>query len=260
MTSDRINTLKKYLPLYRELVSTDIKLRYRRSFLGYIWSVLNPLLVMSIMVFVFSHMFRFNIDNYPVYLIIGQTLWNFMNEATTRSEWSILGNANLLKKTYVPKYIFVLSTVSSVFVNMLFSLAAMVIVFIVCGIHVSWNLLFLPVILVQTFIFTTGMSFFLAQGCVFFQDIQYIYNAVLTAWMYATPIFYPFDQLPALLQTIVKWLNPMYSYITQFRVIALQGIFPDWKLIAIGMFWAFFFLLFGVYRFWHNQDRFILYI
>lgn len=260
MTSDRINTFKKYLPLYRELVSTDIKLRYRRSFLGYIWSILNPLLVMSIMVFVFSHMFRFNIDNYPVYLIIGQTLWNFMNEATTRSMFSVLGNATLLKKTYVPKYIFVLSTVSSVFVNMLFSLAAMVLVFIVCGIHISWNLFFLPVVLLETFIFTAGLSFFLAQGCVFFRDIQYIYNAILTAWMYATPIFYPFDQLPALLQTIVKWLNPMYSYITQFRVIALQGIFPDWKLIAIGMFWAFFFLLFGVYRFWHNQDRFILYI
>ena len=78
--------------------------------------------------------------------------------------------------------------------------------------------------------------------------------------MYATPIFYPFDQLPTFMQIIVKWLNPMYSYITQFRVIALQGVFPGWKLIAVGLFWAFFFLLFGVWRFWKNQDRFILYI
>ena len=124
------SVIKRYMPLYRQLVSKDIKLKYRRSFLGYIWSVLNPLMIMAIMVVVFSSMFRFNIDNYPVYLIIGQTIFNFVNEATTKAMWSILGNAALLKKTYVPKYIFTMSIVSSSFVNMLFSLGAMLLVFI----------------------------------------------------------------------------------------------------------------------------------
>ena len=108
-----IEVLKKYMPLYRQLVKKDIKLKYRRSFLGYLWSILNPLLIMGIMVIVFSNMFRFNIQNYPVYLIIGQSIFNFTNEATSKAMWSIIGNASLLKKTYVPKYIFCLSTVSS---------------------------------------------------------------------------------------------------------------------------------------------------
>ena len=99
----RINIFKHYRPLLEELVIKDVKLKYRRSFLGYIWSILNPLMIMMIMVLVFSHMFRFGIPNFPSYLIIGQTMFNFMQEATNKAMWSITGNAALLKKTYVPK-------------------------------------------------------------------------------------------------------------------------------------------------------------
>ena len=122
----------------RQLVIKDIKLKYRRSFLGYIWSILNPLMIMIIMVIVFRQMFRFNIENYPVYLIIGSTLFSFMSDATTQAMWSIMGNSALLKKTYVPKYIFTLSKITSSFVNTLFSLGAMLIVFIVCGVHFNF--------------------------------------------------------------------------------------------------------------------------
>lgn len=140
---ERIRTFFGYKDLFHELVSKDIKLKYRRSFLGYIWSILNPLLIMCIMVLVFSHMFRFDIANYPVYLIIGQTIFNFFSEATNKSMWAILGNASLLKKVYVPKYVFTLSTVTSSCVNMLFSLGAMLIVFIFCHVMITpWILLF----------------------------------------------------------------------------------------------------------------------
>jgi len=258
--TNTIDVIKKYLPLYKELVKKDIKLKYRRSFLGYVWSILNPLLIMCIMVVVFSTMFKWDIANYPVYLIIGQTLFNFMTEATNKAMWAVLGNAALLKKTYVPKEVFVLSTVSSSFVNMLFSLAAMLIVFIVCGIHWSWYLIFLPFILLEVLVFSLGLGFFLAESCVFFRDIQYIYGAFVTAWNYATPVFYPYEQLPYWMQTIVKWLNPMFSYLQQFRLIVLYGIFPSWRLIAVGVAWAVAILIFGVWRFKKNQDRFILYI
>ena len=123
-------TCFSYRYLFQQLVSKDIKLKYRRSFLGYLWSILNPLFTMLVMILVFSHMFRFDIENYPVYLIVGQTLFNFLNEATTISIYSITGNAALIKKVYVPKSIFTISKVSSSMVNFLFSFFVMILVFV----------------------------------------------------------------------------------------------------------------------------------
>ena len=258
--NEQLALQKRYVPLYRQLVSKDIKLKYRRSFLGYLWSVLNPLLIMGIMVIVFSNMFRFAIPNYPVYLIIGQTIFNFVNEATSKAMWSILGNAALLKKTYVPKYIFGLSTVSSSFVNMLFSLAAMLIVFVFNGVRFAWPMLWIPVVLLQVFVFSVGLGLFLAQATVFFRDVQYIYGAFLTAWMYATPIFYPIDQVGEQIRWFITRFNPLYAYIQQFRTVVLDGVMPSGGLILKGLLWSLGMLVFGLWRFRHNQDRFILYI
>ena len=121
-TMTRLQGLYHFRHLIKQLVEKDIKLKYRRSFLGYIWSVLNPLLVMMVMYLVFFRMFRFEVENFPAYLIIGQTLFNFMSEATSQAIYSITGNGPLLKKVYVPKYIFTLSKVTSCLVNLLFSL------------------------------------------------------------------------------------------------------------------------------------------
>lgn len=117
----------------------------------------------------FSNMFRFDIINYPVYLIIGQTLFGFVSESTNQAMWSITGNAALMKKTYVPKYIFTLSKVTSSFVNMVFSLGAMLIVFVICKVKPNVNMLFIPVILLQMYIFCTGLGMILAQGTVFLE-------------------------------------------------------------------------------------------
>jgi len=130
-TDIRIKTLFRYRELVAQLVQKDIKLKYRRSFLGYLWSVLNPLMIMVIMVIVFEQMFRFNIENYPAYVITGQVCFNFLSESTNQAIYSITGNAALLKKTYVPKYVFTLSKITSSCVNLLFSLGALFIVFIV---------------------------------------------------------------------------------------------------------------------------------
>lgn len=256
----RLDAFQHYKPLLQQLVVKDVKLKYRRSFLGYVWSILNPLLVMIIMVLVFENMFRFDIENYPVYLLIGQTVFNFVSEATNQAMWSITGNAALLKKTYVPKYIFTISKVTSSLVNTLFSLGAMLIVFIVCHVKFNWNMLFIPVILLQVYIFSLGLGLLLAQGTVFFRDIQYIYGAFVTAWMYLTPMFYPINQLPFELMWAIKHFNPLYSYITQFRTIVLEGLFPDPRLILYGFVIAFVSLIIGTWVFMKKQDRFILYI
>lgn len=134
---DSLRIFRKYQPLLGQLVMKDIKLKYRRSFLGYLWSILNPLMIMLIMLIVFSSMFKAEIKNFAAYLIIGQMIFGFVSDATNLAMSSINGNAALIKKVYVPKYIFTMSKITSSFVNMMFSLAAMIIVFIIT--HVSPN-------------------------------------------------------------------------------------------------------------------------
>lgn len=256
----RLGGFYQYRFLMQQLVSKDVKLKYRRSFLGYVWSILNPLMIMVIMVVVFSSMFRSDIQNFPVYLIIGQTLFNFMTESTTNAIFSITGNAALLKKTYVPKYVFTVSKVTSSFVNMIFAMGALVIVFIVCRVTPNVYYLLIPVVLVQEYVFCLGLGMLLAQGCVFFRDIQHIYGAITTAWMYLTPMFYPVTLLPEKLQFLVVHLNPMYFYITQFRQIVLECRMPDPYLIVAGTVTAFAALVIGTWAFLKTQDKFILYI
>lgn len=256
----RFRGLYRYRHLVKQLVVKDIKLKYRRSFLGYVWSVLNPLLVMVVMYLVFAHMFRFDVDNYPSYLIIGQTLFTFMTEATNQAIFSITGNGALLKKVYVPKYIFTLSKVTSSLVNLLFSMAAMLIVFVITKVQFSWRMLFIPVVLAELYLFSLGLGLFLAQAAVFFRDVQYIYSVLTTAWMYLTPIFYPMEQLPEIMQGAICRFNPMYHYLAQFRTLVLSRALPDAGDVVYGFALGLVFLAVGSWAFIRRQNDFILYI
>lgn len=259
-TAARLQGLYKYRALIKQLVLKDVKLKYRRSFLGYVWSVLNPLMIMAVMYLVFSHMFRFDVANYPAYLIIGQTLFTFMTEATNQAIFSITGNGALLKKVYVPKYVFTLSKVTSSLVNLLFSMGAMMIVFIFTKVAFSFYMLLVPVVVIQLYLFCVGLGLFLAQAAVFFRDIQYIYSVLTTAWMYLTPLFYPMEQLPEAMQKAVQMFNPMYHYITQFRTLVLYQKLPDAGTFLYGTGLALVFVFLGTWSFLRSQDRFILYI
>lgn len=261
----RIKGFIRFKDLMGELVSRDLKLKYRRSVLGYLWSVLNPLFIMIIMAIVFSHMFgRGNISNFPVYLMSGQVMFNFMNLTTKGSIQSINGSASLLKKTYVPKYVFTVSKVFSGVIDCVFSMGALLIVMLFTQGDFSWRLLLFPAVLIQNFVFTLGLSLFLAATNVFFRDIQYIYNAITTAWLYLTPMFYPVEALPDTLQYAVSHFNPMYSYVSQFRCLTMPDFVPGGAslgtLIIIGVVSAFIMLLIGLWTFLKSQDRFILYI
>lgn len=256
----RINIFLTYKDLLKQLVTKDIKLKYRRSFLGYVWSVLNPLLVMIVMAIVFSTMFSRNIENFPVYLFCGQILFNFMTQSTNQALHSINGNASLLKKTYVPKYIFTFAKITSGLIDLVFSMGALLIVMIVTGAHFSWHFLLFPFVLLQLYAFCLGLGLFLAQANVFFRDIQYIYNAVTTAWLYLTPIFYPIEQLPSWVMWFVKHCNPMYFYIGQFRDLVYYNKLPGEKIVFAGCTAAVFMLAIGTWAFFKKQDEFILYI
>jgi lipopolysaccharide transport system permease protein len=242
------------------LVIRDLKIKYRRSFLGYLWSVLNPLFMMLVMVAVFSKIFRFDVPNYPVYLISGQVLFSFMSESTNNAMNSIVGSAALLKKIYVPKYIFSFSKVLSSLLSLLFSLAALFLVMLFTKSPFYITLLLSPLVLLQLFIFSLGFGLFLAQINVFFRDIQYIYSVIITAWMYATPIFYPESILSGRIGYFIKTFNPMYHYISQFRSLVLYGEIPQINNIIAGTAIAVCFLILGTWIFAKRQDDFILYI
>lgn len=256
----RLHGLYQYKDLLQQLVLRDLKLKYRRSFLGYLWSVLNPLLTMMVMVAVFSTMFKRNIENFPVYLLTGQIMYNFMNQSTQQAIHSITSNSALIKKCYVPKYIFTLSKITSGLLDFIFSLGALILVMLITQTRFTLHFLLAPLIGLELYIFCVGLGLFLAQANVFFRDIQYIYSVILTAWLYLTPIFYPLEALPARLSYLISTFNPLYCYITQFRYIVLNCGFPPIELVLKGFGLSIFILLIGTVLFSKNQENFILYI
>ena len=253
------HNFSKYRPLIRELVTRDLKVKYRRSFLGYVWSILNPLLMMLRQTLVFSYMFRFQIDNFPLYLICGNTLFNFFNESTNMGMGSVLGNSSLIKKVYVPKFIFPISRGVSSFVNLLFSLAAIILVMLITRspFHLTILLVWAPLVLL--FLFTCGIALLLSALAVYFRDLQYLYGIVTMAWMYATPLFYPISALPPFMVAIVK-LNPLYHYINCMRCLVMYGTVPGpntWFaciVCAVGV------MVVGLAAFRKLQRNFILYL
>lgn len=183
--------LKKYQPLIHELVSRDLKVKYRRSFLGYIWSILNPLLMMLLQSIIFSYMFRNDIPNFPLYLICGNTLFTFFNETTSMGLTSVIQNAPLIKKVYIPKFIFPISQAVSRFVTMLFSFGAVLLVMIFTRATFYWTIFLSWLPLVLLFFFSCGLGLLLSALAVYFRDMMHLYSILTMGWMYATPLFYP---------------------------------------------------------------------
>lgn len=252
--------LIQYKELIHQLVLKDIKLKYRRSYLGYIWSILNPLLMMAVLVIVFSNLFKFDIPNFALYLLTGQVIFGFLSESTSMSVGSITGNASLLKKTYVPQYIFTLSKVTSALVNLLFSLVALVLVMIFTNVQVTWNILLFPIVILQVYVFSLGLSFLLSSMAVFFRDIQYLWGVFISIWMYLTPIIYPVSIIPNEYRWAYETFNPMYSYIQQFREVVLNGNTLPNDLLLQGIIWSVITLIIGVTIFKKKKDQFILFI
>lgn len=241
------------------LVGKDFKLKYRRSVLGIAWSVLNPLLMMAVLTAVFSAFFRFSIEYYPVYLILGQTLFSFMSDATSGAMGSIVGSSSLIKKIRIDKVIFPVEKVMFALVNFAVSLIAVCIVFLFFQIPLTVYAFLLPVLLLLVFLFSLGIGLILSSLAVFFRDVFHLWSVVLTAWTYFTPIFYPIDILPEWVMSFMNW-NPMYYFVNFFRDILLYGCLPPLREIAICTAFAVIAFLVGYIVFRKTQRRFILYV
>ena len=257
--TEKIGALKRFSPLLKELVVRDIKVRYRHSALGLIWTVLNPLLMMTVITIVFSTLFKQNIEHFPIYYLAGSLLFSFNSESTTTAMHSMISNASLIKKVYIPKYLFPLSNVLSGMVNLGFSLIAMFIVMIITGAPFHITLLLIPIPIFYTFLFALGLGIMLSALTVFFRDIAHFYGVFILAWTYLTPIFYPVSILPDAMRNLMN-LNPMYHYVSFMRDLVLYGRFPSMteNLICIAM--SLGMLAVGMFVFYKKQDKFVLYV
>lgn len=249
----------KFRPLLYQLVRRDFLAKYKRSALGILWSLLNPLLTMLVLTVVFSFLFRFDIENFPVYLLSGQIIFTLFSEVTNLCMGSITGAAALMKKVSVPKYIFPLSRALSSLVNFGFSLIALVLVMLVTGAPFHLQMLYILIPVLYIFAFSVGVGLVLSAMVVFFRDITYLYGIVLTAVTYFTPLFYPISIIPDRFRWIIS-LNPLYHFVECFRTCAIYGGIPTvWQNLVCGLL-AILSLGAGLFIFYRKQDKFILYI
>ncbi len=256
-----IINLKKYSFLLQQLVSRDFKVKYKRSFLGVLWSLLYPILTMIVMAIVFSNIFRMSTPgvSYLAYLLSGLVMFNYFSEATNLSMSSVVANFQLINKIYIPKYIFPLSKCLFVGINFLLTLIPLYIVLIATGTGINIYHLFLPYTFICLFMFTLGMGLILSTISVFLRDMFYIYGIIVMMWTYLTPIMYDISMISEKLQIVLK-LNPLYHYINFAREIILYGRIPQLFTWGICLVSSVAVLIIGLLIFKKNQDKFIYYM
>lgn len=252
-----IQNFLKFRPLLNELVSRDIKIKYRRSVLGVLWTLLNPLLMMIVLSVVFSNLFKFDVENFPLYLLSGQIVFNFYSESTSSAMSSITGNAALIKKVYVPKYLFVFSRIFSSFINLMASYTALILVMIATRSELHWTVILSIVPLLLLVMFSLGVGMILSAITVKFRDIMHLYSVFLTALTYLTPVIYPMSILPGWLYKIVM-LNPLTNILMMFRDVMLNNRIFSISQLFVGVVETAIVIVLGFYVFYKNQDQFIL--
>ncbi len=261
MTSikQNIDNFLKYRYLLIELVKKDITIKYRRSVLGIFWSFLNPLLNMIILTIIFSTLFKADIVNYPVYLLIGRTVYTFFSAGTKGGMGSIQKNSAIIKKVYVPKYIYCLSSVLSEFVVFAISCSVIFCVMLATQCQFTWYIFTAIVPVSLLVIFITGISMILTTINVFFRDMGHLYGVFLTLIMWGSAIFYPITIIPESFIGVF-YSNPVFVFIDLCRESILYGHALNLELVAYASLWSLASLLIGLFLFRKYQDKFILYI
>lgn len=249
--------IRQYLFVMRELTGRELKRKYARSYLGVIWSVLNPLLTMVVMSLIFSKMFKRNINNFPVYYLTGQTLWSMFTGATNAAMTALVDNKLMMTRTKLPRQIFPLSRILTSLVNFGYSMVAYVIIVAFFRIIPTVNMLFFPVVVVLLLLFSIGLGYILSILYTSLADIKYLYGIILTVWMYLSAIFFPVDNLSAGIKQVIL-ANPMYGYIRAARCVAMEGTMPPGPVIVQITLWGIGMFAVGKLVFSLNQNKIMI--
>ncbi len=251
---EELRAVFQYHDFINQLIQRDIVARYKRSILGIAWTMLQPLGMMLVISIVFSQIFD-RIEGYSVYLLSGLIAFTFFSQTTSAIIRQTVWGNPLLEKIYIPKTTFALSAIGTGLVNIAFSLIPMVIIMVIANIPIRWSLLFLPVSMLLLAAFALGIGLFVSTLAVFFPDVSEMFEILVRAWWYLTPIIYPVDRIPVHLQ---KWfmLNPMYYYVQLFRLPIYEGVFPPITTLIISVVFALFTLVAGWLLFSSKSDEF----
>lgn len=258
--------LLSYRDLVRALVTRELKVRYRRSAIGFLWTMLQPLLMMAVFHAVFSTLFQMRlpsgngaVQNYAVYTLAGLLFWNFFSQSTVASMNSLRGNAALLQKLPVPKVVFPVATILAGIVNLVLALVPLLLILLVTGHPLRPSLLFLPVSILLAALFTLGIGLLLSPLAVFFVDVVELVGVLLTLLMYMTPIFYPKEIVPERWLWLVRF-NPVRSILEVFRDPIYQGKIPPWSHLTVSILIAAAALALGIWAFRRSSDRIPFYV
>ncbi|MBO7718973.1 MAG: ABC transporter permease [Methanosphaera sp.] len=256
---DRIFTnFNKYKSLLAELVRRDIKIKYRRSVLGILWSLLDPLLSMILLTIIFSTLFK-RVENYPIYYLTGMTAFTLFRSGSTQAMRSIISSSGIWKVMYVPKYIYVISAVTSNFITYVLSLSVLFGIMFVLNVKFTVFILFASLPILILIIITIGAGLIMATINVFFRDMEHLYTVFCTMLMYAMPIFYPADIVPPRFR-IFQTYNPLLQIIEALRDCFLYGKLYEPFMIYYPAICSVVILVIGLLLFYKYQDKFILYV
>ncbi|GAA5343107.1 MAG: ABC transporter permease [Anaerolineaceae bacterium] len=249
-----IQELKHYRYLLKQLVRRDIVARYKRSFLGVAWTMLNPLGTMLIMTFVFSNLFK-SVQSYPVYILSGLIAWNFFAQGTNAAMSGLVWGGSLMQRIYLPRTIFGVSAIGTALVNLLLSIIPLLLVMVITQTTIHLTFLFLPISILLLTAFALGFGLLLSALAIFFPDVAEMYQILLMAWMYLTPVIYPEEIIPAQFLTIYR-INPMYWMLKMFRMPVYEGVIPSLQDLWPALAWSVGMLIVGWLFFTSRSDEY----
>lgn len=229
-----------YRNLIGQMVRRDIVTRYKRSFLGVTWTMLNPLLTMLILTVVFSQIWKAT-PAFAAYVLSGLIAWNFFAQTTVDSVDKVIWGGGLLKNVYLPRTVLPIVSMLAGAVNLLLALVPLAAILLMYRVNLGVSVIMLPLSVILIGVFALGMSMIISTLSVFFPDVSPMYQILLQGWMYLTPIFYPAEILPESLRGILAFINPMYSLVHLFRLAVYEGRFP-----TFGEVWPVTLIAFGV--------------
>lgn len=256
--SQIVKNFQKYRFLLSELVVKEIKLKYRRSYLGILWTLIEPFLTMIVLYLVFSKLKGNNDHTFPVYILTGRLLYAYFSNATKAAMKSIRTNSQMIKKVYVPKYIYPLASILSQYVTFLISLVVLIGVAVYLKVKPTIYMLGAFVPLFVLFVMVLGVGLILATMAVFFRDMEYLWGVILMLIMYCSAIFY----YPSLVTDgghgwVLK-INPLYAVISNFREAIIEGVPLNTFSLLYSVGFSAVTLIIGIWLFYKNQDKFIL--
>jgi ABC-2 type transport system permease protein len=250
-----VRDLVRFRGLLLLLISNLSKTRYKRSVLGIGWTLVNPLLNMAVLTFAFSQIFRFSVQHYAVYVLIGIIFWNFLSQTTIFAMNSLVSGSSLLRRMYLPRSIFAVASIGNGVVNLAIAMVPLVVIMVVTGhpLHPTWW--FLPLATLLLAMFSLGIALLVSALAVFFADVVEMYGILLQAWFFLTPVMYPKAILPARFAALMK-LNPAFQLLELFRVPLFDGKIPSLTMIAAATFSAVAMLVVGWWIFARKADEF----